>query len=175
MNYVADLLDIPRHHVYGVVTFYTMFNKQPVGRHKIEVCTNVSCMLRNSDRILEHIEKRLHIRPGETTPDKRFTLVEAECLDLDGYPQGAGTSCASTECEQPEGCCLDGGACSVILPSECTAQGGVPRGPGSDCTADCLEACCYSGGYCANYAPDVCLPYGTPMGAGTTCATITCP
>jgi NADH:ubiquinone oxidoreductase subunit E len=66
--------------VLGVVTFYTMFNKQPVGQHKIEVCTNVSCMLRNSDRILEHIEKRLHIKPGETTADRKFTLVEAECL-----------------------------------------------------------------------------------------------
>ncbi len=80
MRYVAGILGIPEHHVLGVVTFYTMFNKQPVGRHKIEVCTNVSCMLRNSDRILEHIENRLHIKPGETTPDKKFTLVEAECL-----------------------------------------------------------------------------------------------
>lgn len=80
MTYVAGILGIPEHHVFGVVTFYTMFNKQPVGRHKIEVCTNVSCMLRNSDRILEHIESRLHIKPGETTPYKRFTLVEAECL-----------------------------------------------------------------------------------------------
>jgi NADH-quinone oxidoreductase subunit E len=66
--------------VLGVVTFYTMFNKKPVGRHKIEVCTNVSCMLRNSERILKHIEERLGIGVGETTPDKKFTLVEAECL-----------------------------------------------------------------------------------------------
>jgi NADH-quinone oxidoreductase E subunit len=80
MKEIAGLLDIPYHHVYGVVTFYTMFNKKPVGRHKIEVCTNVSCMLRNSDKILKHIEEKLHIIPGETTEDKRFTLVEAECL-----------------------------------------------------------------------------------------------
>jgi len=80
MQYIADLLAIPHHHVYGVVTFYTMFNTKPVGRHKIEVCTNVSCMLRNSDRILKHIEKSLSIRVGETTPDNRYTLVEAECL-----------------------------------------------------------------------------------------------
>ncbi|MEK7250851.1 MAG: NADH-quinone oxidoreductase subunit NuoE [Bacteroidota bacterium] len=85
MKYVADLLGIPHHHVYGVVTFYTMFNKQPVGRHKLEVCTNVSCMLRNSDKILSHIENRLNIKVGETTPDKRFTLVEAECLGACGY------------------------------------------------------------------------------------------
>jgi NADH-quinone oxidoreductase E subunit len=80
MKYVADVLGIPYHHVYGVVTFYSMFNRKPVGRHKIEVCTNVSCMLRNSERILKHIEKRLNITVGETTADNRFTLVEAECL-----------------------------------------------------------------------------------------------
>jgi NADH-quinone oxidoreductase E subunit len=80
MQYIADLLGIPVHHVYGVVTFYTMFNKQPVGTHKIEVCTNVSCMLRDSEKILKHIESRLHIKAGETTPDNKFTLVEAECL-----------------------------------------------------------------------------------------------
>jgi NADH-quinone oxidoreductase E subunit len=80
LKYIASLLDIPYHHVYGVVTFYTMFNRKPVGRHKIEVCTNVSCMLRNSERILKHIEQRLDIRVGDTTADNRFTLVEAECL-----------------------------------------------------------------------------------------------
>lgn len=80
MQYIADLLAIPYHHVYGVVTFYTMYNTRPVGRHKIEVCTNVSCMLRNSDRILRHLEKALAIPVGQTTPDNRFTLVEAECL-----------------------------------------------------------------------------------------------
>lgn len=80
MKYVADKLGIPYHHVYGVVTFYTMFNKKPVGRHKIEVCTNVSCMLRNSEQIIKHIEEKLHIKMGETTANERFTLVEAECL-----------------------------------------------------------------------------------------------
>jgi NADH-quinone oxidoreductase subunit E len=77
---VARLLGLPEHHVYGVVSFYTMFNTRPVGRHKIEVCTNVSCMLRKSDRILDHIRTRLNVGAGETTPDGRFTLVEAECL-----------------------------------------------------------------------------------------------
>lgn len=80
MKYVADLLGLPYHHVYGVVTFYTMFNRTPLGKHKIEVCTNVSCMLRNSDRIVKHIEETLDIKLGETTADKSFTLVEAECL-----------------------------------------------------------------------------------------------
>jgi NADH-quinone oxidoreductase subunit E len=80
MKYIAEKLGIPYHHVYGVVTFYTMFNKRPVGRHKIEVCTNVSCMLRNSEKILKHIEEKLHIKAGDTTPNERFTLVEVECL-----------------------------------------------------------------------------------------------
>jgi NADH-quinone oxidoreductase subunit E len=80
MKFVAAKLGLPHEHVYGVVTFYTMYNTKPVGRHKIEVCTNVSCMLRNSARILKHIENSLHIKVGETTADKRFTLVEAECL-----------------------------------------------------------------------------------------------
>jgi len=80
MKYVADKLGIPYHHVYGVVTFYTMFNKKPVGRHKIEVCTNVSCMLRNSEKIIKHIEEKLHIKMGDTTANERYTLVEAECL-----------------------------------------------------------------------------------------------
>lgn len=80
MRYVAMLLRVPPHHVYGVATFYTMFNKKPVGRHKIELCTNVSCMLRGSERLLAHIQQRLNIGVGETTPDGRFTLLEAECL-----------------------------------------------------------------------------------------------
>lgn len=80
MRYVANLVGAPHHHVLGVVTFYTMFNRKPVGRHKLEVCTNVSCMLRNSERLLNHLEARLQIKTGETTPDNRFTLLEAECL-----------------------------------------------------------------------------------------------
>jgi NADH-quinone oxidoreductase subunit E len=80
MKYVASLLRLPYHHVYGVATFYTMFNTKPVGRHKLEVCTNVSCMLRNCERLLSHIHQRIGIRPGETSSDGRFTLLEAECL-----------------------------------------------------------------------------------------------
>jgi NADH-quinone oxidoreductase subunit E len=80
MKQVAGVLGLPYHDVYGVVTFYTMFNRAPVGRHKLEVCTNVSCMLRGSDRILKHLEDRLRVRVGGTTTDSKFTLVEAECL-----------------------------------------------------------------------------------------------
>jgi NADH-quinone oxidoreductase E subunit len=84
MKYVGEILGIPHHDVYGIVTFYTMYNRRPVGKHKIEVCTNVSCMLRNSERIVKHIENSLNIKIGETTPDKRFTLIEAECLGACG-------------------------------------------------------------------------------------------
>jgi NADH-quinone oxidoreductase subunit E len=80
MKAVADALGVPVNHVYGVVTFYTMFNRAPVGRHKIEVCTNISCMLRGSDRVLAHLTKRLDIPVGGTTVDGKFTLREAECL-----------------------------------------------------------------------------------------------
>jgi len=80
MKCVGTLLDIPVHEVYGIVTFYTMYNTKPVGRHKLEVCTNVSCMLRDSEKIVKRIQDTLNINVGETSADNRFTLVEAECL-----------------------------------------------------------------------------------------------
>lgn len=81
MDAVADYLDIPRVAVYEVGTFYSMFDLESVGRHKISVCTNISCMLCGADAIVEHIERRLGIRLGETTSDGRITLkVEEECL-----------------------------------------------------------------------------------------------
>ncbi len=80
MKYVAGLLDLPVSHVYGVVTFYTMFNTKPVGKYHLQVCTNVSCQLRGGERLLEHACRRLNIGRGETTPDNRFTLTEVECL-----------------------------------------------------------------------------------------------
>jgi NADH-quinone oxidoreductase E subunit len=80
MKYVAKLLDVPFGHILGVVTFYTMFRQEPVGKHHIEVCTNVSCMLRGSDRIVSHLEKRLGIKMGETSKDGKWTLSEVECM-----------------------------------------------------------------------------------------------
>jgi len=67
-------------HVHGAVTFYTMFKQRPSGRYHVQVCTTLSCMLRGSDELLEHIEKKLGIRAGETTPDGKFSLVRVECL-----------------------------------------------------------------------------------------------
>jgi NADH-quinone oxidoreductase E subunit len=80
MKYVAGLLDLPFGHILGVVTFYTMLHSKPIGKNHIEVCTNVSCMLRGSGKILEHLEKKLGIKAGEISRDQRWSLAEAECM-----------------------------------------------------------------------------------------------
>ena len=78
---LANYLNINKIDVYEVATFYSMFNLKPVGKITISVCTNVSCMLRNSDGIVDHIEKKLKIKIGESTKDNRFYLKdEMECL-----------------------------------------------------------------------------------------------
>jgi NADH-quinone oxidoreductase subunit E len=84
MNNVAAYLDMPPIAVYEVATFYSMYELKPVGKHKICVCTNVSCMINDSDRIIEHLERKLGIRMGETTEDGRITLKEVECLGACG-------------------------------------------------------------------------------------------
>ena len=71
---LANYLDIQKIDVYEVATFYSMFNLKPVGKNTISVCTNVSCMLRNSDGIVSHIEKRLKIKIGESTKDNKFIV-----------------------------------------------------------------------------------------------------
>jgi len=81
MDAVADYLDLQPIHVYEVATFYSMFETRAVGRHHISVCTNISCMLCGGEEILAHVERRLGIKVGETTPDGRFYLKqEEECL-----------------------------------------------------------------------------------------------
>ncbi len=80
MQFVADRLSLSTAHVKGVVTFYTLFNKEPVGKHQVWVCRTLSCALRGSDEILHHCEKRLGITPGQTTKDGKVTLRTAECL-----------------------------------------------------------------------------------------------
>lgn len=81
MDAVADYLGMPKIAVYEVASFYSLFHTEPVGRHKISVCNNISCMLCGGDEILAHIENALGIKVGETTADKRITLIrEEECL-----------------------------------------------------------------------------------------------
>ena len=80
LDYVAHRLDIPSIRVAEVATFYSMYDLQPVGKHKILLCTNISCMLRGSDVIVKHLEDKLDIKMGQTTRDGKFTLREVECL-----------------------------------------------------------------------------------------------
>ena len=77
---IADYLKTARITAYEVVTFYSLFELKPVGRHKISVCTNISCMLSGCDRIVQHLKRRLQINFGGTTADGRLTLKEVECL-----------------------------------------------------------------------------------------------
>lgn len=80
MTYVAGKVGVSPAFVAGVVSFYTMFHRQPVGRHHIQVCRTLSCMLRGGYEVMRHLEARLGIRKGETTPDGRFSLTFVECL-----------------------------------------------------------------------------------------------
>ncbi|MCD6039191.1 MAG: nqo2 [Gammaproteobacteria bacterium] len=80
MDAVADYLRIPRISVYEVASFYSMYNLVPVGKCIINVCTNISCMLCDSEKVLEHLKIRLGIELNETTADGKFTLRETECL-----------------------------------------------------------------------------------------------
>lgn len=81
MDAVADYLDLPNIWVYEAASFYSMFETRPVGRHSVSVCTNISCMLRGADDLVAHIENKLGITTGESTPDGRiFLKPEEECL-----------------------------------------------------------------------------------------------
>lgn len=80
MEDVGDALGLPLSEVTSVATFYSMFFLEPVGRHKIRVCTNLSCYLNGCERVLEHLCQRLGVRPGQTTPDGRVLVEAAECL-----------------------------------------------------------------------------------------------
>ena len=77
---IARYLELPEIEVYEVVTFYSMLRRQPVGKHHIQVCTNISCLLLGGEEIFDHVSKRLGIKEGETTNDGQFSLIEVECL-----------------------------------------------------------------------------------------------
>ncbi len=79
-EYVAALFDLTPAHVHEVVTFYTMFFREPKGRHVVSVCHNLSCHLMGAKTIIDHLKQRLGIEVGETTPDGRVTLLSVECL-----------------------------------------------------------------------------------------------
>jgi len=77
---VADLLGFTPARIEGVATFYTMYNRKPVGKYHVQICRNLSCSLLGAEHLIEHVSKKLGIRPGKTTPDGKFTLSEVECL-----------------------------------------------------------------------------------------------
>lgn len=77
---VARILELPPAHVTGVLTFYTMYNLEPVGRHFLQFCTSISCHLAGAGQLVDHCRKRLGIDLGGTTPDGKFTMVEVECI-----------------------------------------------------------------------------------------------
>ncbi len=77
---VAGILGIKPIKVREVVSFYTMFNREPVGKYHIQVCSNLSCTIMGGENLIDYLTEKLGIRSGETTPDKRFTLTTVECL-----------------------------------------------------------------------------------------------
>lgn len=87
MQYIADKIGAPivLSHVYGVATFYTLYNKKPVGKYHIQICANISCCVMGSDKITEAVCKKLGIKKGETTQDRKFTVDEVQCLGACGY------------------------------------------------------------------------------------------
>jgi len=86
MDRVAELLGLPDAYVRGVTTFYTMYNKRPVGRFLIQVCTNISCNLCGADDVYRAFLEATGTEPGETSGDGDFTVMEVECLAACGFP-----------------------------------------------------------------------------------------
>jgi NADH-quinone oxidoreductase subunit E len=80
LHEIAKIFELSPNEVNEVASFYTMLYKKPVGKYVIQVCTNISCMLCNAEEILAHLTSRLGIKPGETSPDQKYTLMEVECL-----------------------------------------------------------------------------------------------
>ncbi len=76
----ASFLHLPVARVEEVVSFYTMYNRKPVGKQHVQICTNIACYLRGADHLLQCLEKRLGIHEGQTTPDGKYTLTAVECL-----------------------------------------------------------------------------------------------
>lgn len=84
MQEVARVMDLPYAHVLGVASFYTMYFKKPMGRHHVQVCTNVSCMLKGGNRLYDHAKQRLGVGHNQATADGTFSLEEVECMGACG-------------------------------------------------------------------------------------------
>ena len=84
IEYVAGLLDLSAARIEGVATFYTMYNRKPVGRYHVQICRNIACSLLGAEHLIEHVSQKLGLAPGQTTPDGKFTLAKVECLGACG-------------------------------------------------------------------------------------------
>lgn len=84
MKHVAEVMDLPYSHVYGVASFYTMYFKKPMGRYHVQVCTNVSCMLRGDEAVYQHVSSKYGIGHNQRTADGKFSLEEVECMGACG-------------------------------------------------------------------------------------------
>jgi NADH-quinone oxidoreductase subunit E len=78
--HIASLLGTSPARIEGVATFYTMYNRKPVGKYHVQICRNISCSLLGAEHLIGHVEKKLGVKPGGTTPDGKFTLTKVECL-----------------------------------------------------------------------------------------------
>ncbi|MHB8784398.1 MAG: NADH-quinone oxidoreductase subunit NuoE [Desulfobacteria bacterium] len=78
--YLAGLVGASSAEIEGVASFYTMYNRKPVGKYHVQICRNISCSLLGAEHLIEHVSRKLGVRPGETTPDGKFTLEKVECL-----------------------------------------------------------------------------------------------
>lgn len=79
-KFVAERLDLPRSEIYGVISFYSYFTDQPVGRYKINVCTGTACFVKGAPKVLDEFKRQLNIREGESTPDGKFFLGALRCV-----------------------------------------------------------------------------------------------
>lgn len=134
MDVVADMVGLPSIRVYEVATFYTMYNLEPVGKNFVQVCTNISCLIKGSDDVFKACKKKLGIGNGETTPDGEFTLLEVECL-------GACVNAPMMQINDDYYEDLDAATTEKVL--DTLAKGGTPK-PGSQ--AGKREGCQPAGG-----------------------------
>jgi NADH-quinone oxidoreductase subunit E len=78
--YVAGLLGLSPARIQGVATFYTMYNRKPVGKYHVQICRNIACSVMGAEHLIDHVSRKLGVKPGQTTPDGKFTLAKVECL-----------------------------------------------------------------------------------------------
>lgn len=84
IEYVAGLLGVSAARIEGVATFYTMYNRKPVGKYHVQICRNIACSLLGAEHLIDHVSQKLGVKPGQTTPDGRITLAKVECLGACG-------------------------------------------------------------------------------------------